>query len=121
MRFLTRLWWDDCIQMLISFLDSSSSPRKMALKSIVDIGEPAVKPLIQAVESSRKQRIVFMAIEALGQLKSTEAIPIIKKRSHDPVRKICLNARRVLRDHFGIVMQDDEPDQAPDASEVEDG
>jgi len=118
-RFLTRLWWDDSIQMLISLLDSSSSPRKMALKSIVDIGEPAVKPLIQAMESSRKQRIVYMSMEALGQLKSTEAVPVIKKRSHDPVRKIRLNARRVLRDHFGIVMQDDEPDQTPDASEVE--
>lgn len=119
MRFLTRLWWDDSIQILINLLDSSSSPRKMALKSIIDIGEPAVKPLIQAVESSRKQRIVYMAIEALGQLKSTEAVPAIKKRSYDPVRKIRLNARRVLRDHFGIAMQDDEPVQTPDASEVE--
>jgi hypothetical protein len=118
-RFLGRLWWDDCIQMLISLLDSSSSPRKMALKSIVDIGKPAVKPLIQAVESSKKQRIIYMAIEALGQLKSTEAIPVIKKRSHDPVRKIRRNAGRVLRDHFGIVVQDDEPNQTPDASEVE--
>jgi hypothetical protein len=118
-RFLTRLWWDDSIQMLISLLDSSSSPRKMALKSIVDIGEPAVKPLIQAVESSRKQRIVYMSMQALGQLSSTEAVPIIEKRSHDPVKRIRLNARRVLRDHFGIVMKDDKPDQTPDASEVE--
>lgn len=118
-RFLTRLWWDDSIQMLISLFDSSSSPRKMASKSIIEIGEPAVKPLIQAVESSRKQRIVYMSMEALGQLKSTEAIPAIKKRSYDPVRKIRLNARRVLRNHFGIIVQDDEPDQTPDASEVE--
>jgi hypothetical protein len=118
-RFLTRLWWDDSIQMLISLLDSSSSPRKMALKSLVDIGEPAVKPLIRAMENSRKQRIVYMSMEALGQLRSTEAVPVIKKRSHDPVRKIRLNARRVLENHFGIVMQDDEPDQTPDASEVE--
>jgi hypothetical protein len=118
-RFLTRLWWDDSIQMLISLLDSSSSPRKMALKSLVGMGEPAVKPLIQAVESSRKQRIVYMAIEALGQLKSTEAVPIIEKCSHDPARKIRLNARRVLNQHFGIVMGDDKPDHTPDASEVE--
>ena len=118
-RFLTRLWWNDSIQMLINFLDSSSSPRKMALKSILDIGEPAIKPLIQAVESSRKQRIIYMSMEALGQLSSTEAIPVIEKRSHDPVRKIRLNARRVLRNYFGIVMQDDELDQTPDASEVE--
>jgi len=119
MRFLTRLFWDDCIQMLISSLDASSSPRKMALKSIVGIGEPAVKPLIQAVEGSRKQRVVYMAMEALGQLRSTEAIPAIERRSHDHASKIRLNARRVLRDHFGMAVQDDSPDQTPDASEAE--
>lgn len=51
-----------------------------------------------------------MAMEALGQLKSTEAVPIIEKRCYDPVRKIRFNARRVLRDRFGIAIQDDEPD-----------
>jgi len=119
MRFLTRLWWDDCIQMLIRFLDSSSSPRKMALKSIIDIGEPAVEPLIQAVKSSRKQRIVCMAITILGHLKSTEAISVIEERSHDPAKKIRINARRVLRDYFGTPVQDDEPDETPEASELE--
>ena len=118
-RFLTRLWWDDCIQMLIDLLDSSSSTRKVALKSIADVGEPMVKPLINAVESNKKQRIVCMAMEVLGQLKSTEAVPVIEKRSHDPVKRIRFNARRVLRDHFGIATQDDETDQTPDTSEVE--
>jgi hypothetical protein len=118
-RFLTRLWWDDCIQMLIKLLDSSSSPRKIALKSIVDIREPAVKSLIQAVRSSRKQRIVCNSMEALGQLGSTEAVTIIEKRAHDPVKRIQFNARRVLSNYFGVIIQDDESNKTPDASEVE--
>lgn len=118
-RFLTRLWWDDCIQMLIDLLDSSSSSRKVALKSIVDIGEPAIESLIQTVENGRKQRVVCMAMEVLGQLKSTEAVPYIKERSHDPVGKISANARRVLGTHFGISVRGENSDQALDASEAE--
>ena len=41
-RFLTRLWWDDAVDLLIRQLDASSSRRRCARRALVDVGEPAV-------------------------------------------------------------------------------
>ena len=49
-RLLTRLWWDDGIDILIQWLDLSSSRRKSALKALVDIGELQFR-LVKAGES----------------------------------------------------------------------
>lgn len=67
-RFLTRLWWDDCIELLIQQLDASKSRRKTALKALVDIGIPAVEPLMEAINTSGNRRIIVKSTEALGRL-----------------------------------------------------
>ena len=120
MRLLTRLWWDDCIDLLIQKLDSSSSPRKGALKALVDIGEPAVESLLHAIQTIRNQRIIFMSIEALGRIGDERAIPIIRERAGHPNDRIRFNARRVLKQYFSIEMRPGREDVSiPDASEVE--
>ena len=101
-RFLTRLWWDDCIDILIQRLDSSSSRRKSVLKALVDIGEPAVESLIHAIQTTRNQRITIMSMQALGQIGNTCAIPIIQERAHHSNERIRSNARRILRAYFGV-------------------
>jgi hypothetical protein len=129
-RYLTRLWWDDSITILIERLDSSSSRRKGALKALVDIGKPAVEPLINAIRTCRNQRIIIMSIEALGQIGNTRAIPVIRECAKSnrrlrltathPNARIRPNARRVLRMYFGIEVQPDKTvTSAPDAEEVE--
>ena len=119
-RFLTRLWWDDCIDILIQRLDSGSSSRKSALRALLDIGKPTVKPLIHALQTSRNQRIIVMTMEALGQLGDTRAIPAIRERADHRNERIHFNSRRVLKGYFGIeVEQSRQEDVAPDASEIE--
>ncbi|MFC1712131.1 HEAT repeat domain-containing protein [Candidatus Poribacteria bacterium] len=119
-RLLTRLWWDDSIDMLIQRLDSSSSPRKSALRALVDIGGPAVEPLIHAVQTSRNQRIIIMSIEALGQLDDPRAIPAIRKHVGHQNDRVRSNARRVLDRYFGIKIEHgDWSVSTPDAQEAE--
>jgi hypothetical protein len=120
LRYLTRLWWDDCIDILIQWFNLSSSRRKSALKALVDIGEPAVEPLIYAIQTTQSQNITIMSMQALGQLGNPRAISIIQERTHHPDERIHSNARRVLRTYFDIEMQPEKIDaSAPDASEVE--
>jgi len=102
-RLLTRLWWDDCIDILIQQLDASKSRRKSALKALVDIGTPAVEPLMDAIKMDRNRRIVIRSMEALGQIGDTRAIPVIQEIANDP-NGISFNARQVLQTHFGIGM-----------------
>jgi len=119
-RFLTNLWWDDCIDILIQRLDSGSSSRKSALRALLDIGEPAAKPLLHALQTSRNQRIIIMTMETLGQLGDTRAIPAIRERANHRNERIYFNSRRVLKQYFGIeVEQSRQEDAAPDASETE--
>lgn len=119
-RYLTRLWWDDSVDLLIERLGSSSSRRKGALKALVDIGEPAVEPLMDAVRTSPNQLIIIMSVDALGRIGDTRAIPVIEERVNHPNKQIRKNAQRVLRTYFGIEMQPNKVvTSAPDASEVE--
>jgi hypothetical protein len=57
-RLLTRLWWNDSIDLLIQRLDCHSSRRKSVLKTIVDIGAAAVPKLIQALKDKNMRGFV---------------------------------------------------------------
>lgn len=102
MRLLTRLWWDDSIDLLIQSLDASSSRRKTAFKALVDVGEPAVLPLIEAARARQTPRTVILCMDALGKIGDLRAIPALQELARRPGDRIPRCARRVLERNFGI-------------------
>jgi len=64
------------IQSLIKELDDASAPPFEALNKLVEIGEPAVEPLIETMKTSNNWQIA----KALGAIKDTRAVgPLIEK------------------------------------------
>jgi len=105
MRHLTRLWWDDAIDLLIQFLDASSSRRKSAFKALVDIDEPAVPSLIHAARTLQSPRVVIRCMDALGQIGDPRAVPVLREIAHRPGDRIPHCARVALQRDFGIQVQ----------------
>ncbi len=67
------------IPKLIEMLDDSDAITKMmSAWSLSEIGEPAIDALIQLIENSKGENRIF-ALEALSLIKSSKAIPFIKK------------------------------------------
>ena len=52
--------------------------RYCAMNSLVMIGEPAIKPLIDFLSSGRWQTGLVYAVEALGQIETKKALPIFE-------------------------------------------
>ncbi len=63
----------DLQQLITSLGDGTESVRQAAVKALSQLGEPAIEPLINALQSD-KWRVNRGAAEALGQLRATRAI-----------------------------------------------
>ena len=119
-RLLTRLWWDDCAELLIGHLDSSASRRKGAVRALIDIGEPAIGPITQALQTTRNPRTAVMCIEILGRTRKPSVLPLMEERLNHPNDRIRFNVRRVLEMYFGMELPPEEEEETvPDASEAE--
>jgi HEAT repeat protein len=85
--------------------DPHFSVRMTSANSLIQLGEPAVKPLLSLLDGS-DQTTLHLAIESLGKLKTKQAVkPLIKKLEDDDwaTRAFVVEALGEIDDSNGIL------------------
>lgn len=96
--------FDKCVEIgepavipLIRTFDNYGETRKNALNAIVQIGEPAVEPLINTIENTNKL-IKRTACDALGLISDKRAVLPLIETMNDSSFKVRLNSAKALGD-----------------------
>jgi HEAT repeat protein len=89
---------DTNLESLMDGLASSDGmARQKARQSLVDLGNPAVPPLIQALQDSKSHQLRWEAAKALGAIGDARSVPLLVKALGDEDADVAWLAAEALK------------------------